>query len=570
MISLPNDCRCSDLHVFPPNWKEKKAPIKKNWRIEYRFYDPLYKDRWPNGYPKVIKKGINNLKTREERQAFIKKRLEEEENRLKSGYNPILEQKGEQTDEIGQAKPIDQEPGLSDQLQKATHSLDWEALEEIVEDVSPETPLIEALWKGRALAACGPGTKKDLKSVIKYTAIAAQSLKIDTLPVGQVSRKHIVFLLYRCGKQKKIWTDRTYTYYRSHLMILFKALEKAEAVKEDPVEKVPLKKPTQKVRQTLTEEERDLIDTFLRANNYRFWLFVQLFFHSGARLPEFMVLRGRDIDLVKKKYLAFVKKGTHREVYRPIKLIAIPYWEEVLKDCEPDQYIFSEGLKPGDKKIREEQATRRWKRWVKDKLGIKADLYSLKASNSDEMSEELDIEHAAQLNSHDVAVAEKHYAHGEKARKDERIRRVRNPFSKKTIIKINCSNEMMDSKKYKIKIEDPVGTPDWKRNRYELIIESFHGNGVYGNYNSKFFKEEEIDELHKWLSFLDWARSQKIEAIEESGKVLFGEDWWDGIVDYDKTLNEECLARPRFHAIYYWDDDSQRHFVSFEETEINT
>ena len=44
MLSLPNGCSCSDLAVFPANWKLKNASIKAEWYIYYRFHAPKFKD----------------------------------------------------------------------------------------------------------------------------------------------------------------------------------------------------------------------------------------------------------------------------------------------------------------------------------------------------------------------------------------------------------------------------------------------------------------------------------------------------------------------------------------------
>ena len=77
-----------------------------------------------------------------------------------------------------------------------------------------------------------------------------------------------------------------------------------------------------------------------------------------------------------------------------------------------------------------EQITRRWKRHIKDKLGIEADFYSLKHLNTDETAALLDLGDAAAHNSHtSTVITLKHYAFGEKARQQERIKKVGNSFA---------------------------------------------------------------------------------------------------------------------------------------------
>lgn len=63
MIKLPNYCSCSELSVFPKNWKSKNARITINWYIKYRYYDPrLVQPR------QVVLKGMNQFKNLVERQ----------------------------------------------------------------------------------------------------------------------------------------------------------------------------------------------------------------------------------------------------------------------------------------------------------------------------------------------------------------------------------------------------------------------------------------------------------------------------------------------------------------------
>lgn len=63
-------------------------------------------------------------------------------------------------------------------------------------------------------------------------------------------------------------------------------------------------------------------------------------------------------------------------------------------------------------------------------LGIKGDFYSLKHSNLDETAAALDINAAAAMAGHTTPVITlKHYAHGEKERQHERLKKVANTFS---------------------------------------------------------------------------------------------------------------------------------------------
>lgn len=86
MISLINGCHCSELTVNPKNWKTCNATaLRKKWYIQYYFYDTTI-----NQKKFIVIKGMNRLKTLEERREAIRQLIENEIYQLKvKGYNPI-------------------------------------------------------------------------------------------------------------------------------------------------------------------------------------------------------------------------------------------------------------------------------------------------------------------------------------------------------------------------------------------------------------------------------------------------------------------------------------------------
>lgn len=152
------------------------------------------------------------------------------------------------------------------------------------------------------------------------------------------------------------------------------------------------------LNECIHDKERQKIDNYLKPNFYTFWRFINIFFHSGARENEMLALQAKNVDVEKHRFKILIKKGRQkREVYRTIKDIALPLWVEILKDANPEDYLFSVGLKPGPKKIIREQITRRWNVHVKKKLNISADFYSLKHLNIDETADALDIKDASEM-----------------------------------------------------------------------------------------------------------------------------------------------------------------------------
>ena len=212
-------------------------------------------------------------------------------------------------------------------------------------------------------------------------------------------------------------------------MILFDELMQLEAVEFNPVSGIKKQKEIRQIRRTLTMEERVKVNEHLAAKYPTFHRLLHIFFHSGARETEIMKVQVKDVDLVKQQVMYTVLKGRQpMQVHRVIKSIVLPLWEAQVANYPPDYYLFAKGLKPGPVAINSNQITKRWYRLVKKPLGIKADFYSLKHSNTDEIAALLNIADAAALNSHKGGKVTRLYAQGEDARQLDRLKGLENTF----------------------------------------------------------------------------------------------------------------------------------------------
>lgn len=364
MISLPNGCYCSEPKVIPASWNKKGVSTSKPWCINYRFYDPSIVNPEGKVIPKqVIIKGMNEYKDITERRAVCKQLLQNELDLLQNqGYNP--------------------------------HTKQFIAQIEQFFEVDPSTPFIKALRLAFDKLTGVQGTLTDIRSVIKGVEKAAIQLGVADIPISTVSRKYINAILERCRLINKRFTDNRYNMYRAYLMKLFKKLISMEATEINPMHDIEKKNTVKKIRRVLTLEERNLVNDTLYKERYHFWRLLQVFFHSGSRETELMKVKREHVDLAGHRCLYTVLKGGRPyEVYRPIKDVVLPIWEDILKECASGDYLFSKGLKPGPVTIRPDQITRRWKKYIKEPkekggLGISAGFYGLKALNT---TETLDI-----------------------------------------------------------------------------------------------------------------------------------------------------------------------------------
>jgi len=183
-----------------------------------------------------------------------------------------------------------------------------------------------------------------------------------------------------------------------------------------------------------------MIDEDLRKDNFNFWMFMQIFFHSHSRTTELLKVKYKDVNLEKQEIEYTVKKGkVYRKVTQPMKDCVLSYWKIAINRCNgEDKYLFGEGLMPADTPIRREQISRRWRRWVKNKKDENGnpkygenvpDWYSLKHLNTTETVALIGKNMTAEANAHSVEILEKHYDVRAEERTATVIRKLTNTFS---------------------------------------------------------------------------------------------------------------------------------------------
>lgn len=396
MIYLSNNCRCSELKVHPKNWRTTKASLKKTWYISYRFYD----DKTCR-IKRVYLKKMNSFKNLVDRQEKTISLIEMEMEMLKvNDYNPITG-----TSRIQQKIGIDSNTMFNEAIEYAFQQLKVQKT-----------------------------TASDIKSCKKYIKSAADVIYASRIPIGAIRRRHIKEILDQCEKMKPTWNNRMFNHYRKYLAILFNQLLEIDIIEFNPVQNVTKRKIIKKIRPTLNDEERQKVDDYLKKKNYNKWRFMHIFFHSGARVTELFKIKKSHVDIKNQRYIATILKGKEgREAWRPIKNIVLPLWQELVDKASPDQYLFSRRQEPGNESINPHQISRWW-RTIKKELNIKADFYSLKHSNTTEVSEYLGAKEAAKLNGHTTdAMVKNIYDVGRERREHAAIIQFENPFVKSKV-----------------------------------------------------------------------------------------------------------------------------------------
>lgn len=406
MKTLPNGCSFTELWVSPENWQTttSKASLNKNWYVQCDYFDPLFKEKYPKGFP--FRRKLNKFKTLEARKAAAALLLKEIPKLFEeAGFNPITKQYWiePKTDEVN--------PGESELL--------------------PETPFLVALEFAKKSLKIAKSTDDDIRYMLDRIKKAAQALRFDELKIYDVSRKHIRNMFDYLENSEETFSAHKFNKYRGYLSSLYNELVEYEVVNGNIIQGIKKRVHEKQIREILSEPQRKLVNDHLKNNFPDFWRFTLIFFHSGGRITELLDLKTENVNLANQKYRILVKKGKqYIWVERIIKDIALLFWTKSMYNAKHGDYVFSKGLIPGPYRIRREQIGRRWNMHVKKKLNITADFYSLKHLNLDETSAMLSMADAAKMASHkSTKMIEQHYAVGETERQMQRLKTLHNEFA---------------------------------------------------------------------------------------------------------------------------------------------
>jgi site-specific recombinase XerC len=387
------DCAYSDLWVHPENWKTltSQKSLKLDWRVECKFYDPKFKEKYPKGF--LFRKKLNRFRTLEERKAVVETWLKEipiifEE----KGYNPITKKYM-----IPELKPV---PG----------------------SLHPKMNFAEALKIAYPLLSVSDGVKKELRRIVAKVDQSAIALKMD-FSICEIHSGHIRDLLDPLGL-----TNNEYNKFLTHLSILLSDLVEKRMVFHNPIRDIKKKKTVKKIRETLELEELNKIFKILKQDYYTFYRYGMIFFHSGGRSSELFRVQKKDVNLAKQEYKVTILKGSvSKEVIKVILPNVLSYWTEIINECtDENDFLFTRGLKPSLVPIQASQITKRWKRLVKDKLNVTADFYALKHLFLDELDKASDttLNLSKGMASHETNVTETVYLVGRNNRKNEALKKI--------------------------------------------------------------------------------------------------------------------------------------------------
>lgn len=391
---LPNGCSRTEVFVSPKNYKSirSKAQLPKYWFVECRFFDPLFSEKYPNGYQyrkKFSGGSILELKTAAD---IYKDEMEQTLDVLK--LNPL-------TKIYMNDRSCDLNPGLYfvDALEKTHQKL-------------------ETVYKTQH-------HRKQVRCMIERIKKVQYTTRIDMVTIGEIRTWHIKNLLDALQL-----TNSVYNKFRTYLMALFKELGQYGCVQFNYVRDISKREENAKVRKILNPEKFELVFKHLKENHPEFFRYAAIFHYSGARSSELMRLKRYDVDFENKEFRVLVMKGKkqHTET-KAIIPAAVPFWESLLDESiYEDEFVFSQFQCPGDVQVNPRAITQKWNRHIKKVLDIEEDFYSLKhlfLDKLDKMQGEAPIINIAQgAAGHTTNRTTGIYAVGRKSRAVEHLKKL--------------------------------------------------------------------------------------------------------------------------------------------------
>ena len=301
--------------------REKKTALEKDWFVYFSFRNPKTGKLEKQPF---IKAGVNKIKTKRERLAFLKTMQCALLQLLEYGFNPH-----ENNDDL--------EATLFSNETKSTKG----AVKEVVQVIPTKEP--------EAIKAVEKPTKEPLSTIAEAIRLTLE-LKVNMMNKNSfVQYKSRISLFEKWLKEKEYYNNsisfitkkiviqylntvlirssaRNRNNSRTDIASMFQLLEDNELVELNFVRKIPVLKSVPKRNKTYTPKlEKDIYEYMLGADKHLL-LFVKFVSYNFLRPIEVCRLKIEDLDIQDKKIYVKAKN-------KPVKIKIIP---QILLDALPD------------------------------------------------------------------------------------------------------------------------------------------------------------------------------------------------------------------------------------------
>ena len=237
---------------------------------------------------------------------------------------------------------------------------------------------------------------KDYRCVVNFFKTTSKKLKFDRIPISACERFHVKSIMEDLQVEKK-WTNKNYNKNIGYIKSIFTELVEWEHLKSNIVRDIRAKKEdkTEGYIQPTAEEKR-LIFEHLKKIDYNFFVFCCIEYYLGIRPKEILLLKCSDVN-IKNKTIKILPEDSKDSSYRYVPILNPVL--ELLSNFDlsnPTNYLIGrpkpygcrffkhEYFCPNPYPIKRDTATRKWKEYIIDGLGINVKCYSLKHTGAND------------------------------------------------------------------------------------------------------------------------------------------------------------------------------------------
>lgn len=194
----------------------------------------------------------------------------------------------------------------------------------------------------------------------------------------------------------KNWTNNTFNSRLKDLRSLFNVMIKRGIIDRSPARLIDKKKAASVQKNIpLTEDEQRRVVEYFKEKDYRYYMFLAFFYHSGFRPNEILSVRRCDIDLESRSVYLF-SEDSKTDIQRVSVLpdVFVDEFSQYLEGIKPNEYVWGSEVRfaPSVKRATRNALTRKWQRHVNKNLGIPKQMYSIRhKSAADKYQDGIDV-----------------------------------------------------------------------------------------------------------------------------------------------------------------------------------
>lgn len=228
-------------------------------------------------------------------------------------------------------------------------------------------------------------------TTLKQVKISISNLNLAMLPIVDLKRVHVKTIMENAMTCHK-WSNKAYNKHLGHVQVLLNELLQWDVIPYNPAVKMKhLRVEESSGNRIPTAVEHKRIKEFLFTYHKNFFLFILFIFDTGIRPVELTKVRLNMFD-VSTRCLILPPTIVKNRRYQRVVQLSNWLWDIIRpmfdKDYPEDYFLFGsfrpsgEGNKgshvdfiPGPTQLKRGTATNRWKKLIKDGLGINVDMY---------------------------------------------------------------------------------------------------------------------------------------------------------------------------------------------------